>query len=94
LIRGKKDHPVRNISKGKENRVWKTAPFLRLLIPLVSGIIIEKYFPLKCIFRIPAFCLSVLRGILCNYFSFQRFVGMNWIAGLAIQFSFSVSGEW
>jgi competence protein ComEC len=87
LIRKKQDYPLKNVVKGKENSVWKTAPFLKLLIPFVAGIVIEKYFHLEPIFIIPVFFLSVLVVILCNFFSPQRFFGIDWMAGVAIQFA-------
>ncbi len=78
---------MKNAAKKKEITIWKTAPFLRLVIPLVAGIVIEKYFHLEPIFLIPVFCLSVLLIILCNILSPQVFFGVNWMAGLAIQFA-------
>jgi competence protein ComEC len=78
---------LKKVDKGKENTIWKTAAFLKLLFPLVTGIVIEKYFQLGAIFLIPVFCLSFLLVISCNFFSFERFFGMDWMAGLAIQFA-------
>src|SRR5258706_6222194 len=75
------------MKKGINQMVWKTSPFLRFLIPLVAGIVIEKYFHLDFIFLILSFFLSVLLVILCNLLSFQRFIGMHRMAGLAIQFA-------
>ncbi len=66
---------------------------MRLLIPLVAGVIVEKNFPLENIFLVPAFCLSVLLVISCNFISIRRFFGMNWTAGLAIQLSFFTLGR-
>jgi competence protein ComEC len=76
-----------NTANGKENSIWKTTSFLRLLLPLIAGIILEKYFPLKFISLIPVFFLSVLLVISCNALSFHRFFGVTWIAGMAIQIS-------
>ena len=78
---------MKNAAKKKEITTWKIAPFLRLLIPLVVGIVIEKYFHLGPIFLIPVFCLSVLLVIICNFLSPRKFFGMDWMAGLAIQFA-------
>ena len=73
------------IRKGEQNSGWKNAPFLRLLLPLIIGIGIEKYFPLQSVFLIPVFCLSVLLIVMCNTLSCQGFFEMDWIAGMAIQ---------
>jgi len=78
---------LRNINRVKEIKVWKTSPFLRLLLPLIAGIVVEKYLPLGSIFLIPVFCLSVLLIVLCNFFSFPGFFGLDWMAGVAIQFA-------
>lgn len=78
---------MRNINRGKEIKVWKTSPFLRLLLPLVAGIVIEKYLPLESVFLLPVFFLSVLLIFICNFFSFPRFFEMAWMAGVAIQFA-------
>jgi hypothetical protein len=94
LIRKKQDHPLKNAVRKKENTIWKTVPFLRQLIPLVMGIVIEKYFNLEPIFLIPVFCLSVLLLIVRNFLSPQIFFGMDWVAGIAIQFAFFLSEGW
>jgi competence protein ComEC len=74
------------ITNRKEKASWKPVSFFRLIIPLVAGIVLEKYFPLEFIYLIPAFFLSVLLVIVCNALFIYRFFGAAWIAGLAIQF--------
>jgi competence protein ComEC len=71
--------------KEKGNPTWKTAPFLRLLIPLVAGIVLEKYLPIQVAFQVPVFCFSALLIALFNLFSFPGFFKMDWITGTLIQ---------
>lgn len=64
------------------------APFLRLLLPFIAGILIENRFPVQVVFLIPVFCLSLVLLIICNIISFSSFIGLGWVAGLVIQIAF------
>ncbi len=72
----------------ERNTTWIPAPFLRLLLPFIAGILIENKFPVQAVFLIPVFCLSLVLLIICNIISFSSFVGLEWVAGLAIQVAF------
>jgi competence protein ComEC len=78
---------MRNI-KAHRKPAWKEAPFFRLLVPLLAGIIMEKNFPGSSEYMIPVFCLSVLLIILSNAMSLPGIFGLEWIPGAAIQFAF------
>jgi competence protein ComEC len=78
----KTEHPV----------IWKMAPFLRLLVPLISGILVENYFTFSVRFPAWMFCASILLLLFCNRMHFSDFFGSEWIAGLAIQLAFFSAG--
>jgi competence protein ComEC len=71
----------------------KPAPFLRLLLPLIVGILLENYFPIQAGFGIAAFFLSFLLIMICHAISFPKKFGMGWITGLAIQIAFLSFGR-
>lgn len=72
--------------------LWKRAPFLRLLIPLVSGILIQWYFPLpvKMFIIISCFCcfFYLLFGLLRDYYFFRY----RWILGALVFLMTAVLG--
>ncbi len=78
---------MRNVSPEK-NATWKLAPFLRLLLPFIAGILIENKFPVQVVFLIAVFCLSLVLLIICNIISFSSFFGLEWVAGLVVQIAF------
>lgn len=43
---------------------WKTSPFIRLLIPLVAGIVLEWYCQLPLLFIVIAFCCFTVNSLL------------------------------
>jgi len=65
--------------------IWKEAPFLRLVIPLMLGIALQGYLHLSpvidgCVFGIPCLLL-LLTGSLKSFLKFKRF----WVRGLILQ---------
>ncbi len=78
---------MKHSRKGEHNQIWNTAPFFRLLIPLVAGIVTENYLPLHSAFVVSTFFLSLLALIFCNLISFTRFFDRDWMAGIAIHFA-------
>ena len=72
------------IRDARKNVVWKKAPFLRLFFPFIAGILLENKYPVQSVFLVTVFCLSLLLLIICNCISFSAFIGLEWVAGLAI----------
>lgn len=63
---------------------WKTIPFIRLLLPLIAGIIIEREVPLSLKIWMPVFFIAGI--IIAGFFFlpfFQRFK-LSFISGIAI----------
>jgi competence protein ComEC len=76
---------LKNFGKTPKNSIRETAPFLRLLIPLILGILAEKNFPFYPSFLVPLFCLSTLIAIFFNLVKFPQLYPLVWMAGIAIQ---------
>jgi len=76
------------IYKTDKNDLLKQAPFFRLLVPFIIGIVFEKNFAHQTSFLISGFCLSLLPFFFCNIISFSNFFGMEWVPGIAIQIAF------
>ena len=81
------------MNSDKQIAGWKPAPFIRLLFPLMTGIIVEKFFPVQPGYLFGIFCLSFVLFIYCSNIPFSRFFGMEWIPGLAIQIAFFSFGR-
>src|ERR1700682_6440058 len=79
--------------KTEGNITWKLAPFLRLLLPLIAGFLIEYHFPSFGGLLITIFCVSFTLFIICNIISSPGFFGIEWIFGLVIQLTFFSLGR-
>ena len=78
----------------KENRSpWKTVPFLRLLLPLISGLLLEYYVPFRVVFLFPAFLLSLIVLVFYNCISFQIKFRAQGFFGIAVQVLFFSTGS-
>jgi hypothetical protein len=77
----------------KKRTDWKIAPFLRLLFPFITGILLQYYLPVGVKFVIPVFFLSFLIFIFCHTIPFSKFFGMEWIPGFVIQIAFLSFGR-
>jgi competence protein ComEC len=78
----------------RNNKIlWKKAPFLRLLLPLLIGILVETYFH-PGIFILTAFFLfSMLMLIFYSTFSIASKAGFEMISGLVVQMVFFYLGR-
>jgi competence protein ComEC len=72
---------------------WKKVFFLRLLLPLISGMLTEYFLPVPAVHLIPVFCLSLVLLIICHLISFSKFFGMEWMVGIVIQIVFFSFGR-
>lgn len=72
--------------------IWKQAPFIRLLIPLICGIVLQWYFPLSktAIFTVTGFCvlLFLLFTGFRGYFLFRY----KWVFGLSAMLTLLLLG--
>ncbi len=76
-----------------QNELWRKAPFLRLLPPLLIGILVQKTFSPQTLFLTLLFLVSLFLMIVCNCVSLFAMKGLEWVAGLAIHSAiFSLAG--
>src|SRR3982751_5233595 len=72
--------------------VWKNAPFLRLLIPLIAGIILQWYVDLRAGFLLTAFFTALLIMILYPVVSTAKKYRWRFILALSIQLLLVTAG--
>ena len=78
----------------KENRgPWKTVPFLRLFLPLISGLLLEYYVPFRAVLLMQAFLFSFIILIFFNCIPFEIKFRAQWVCGIAIQVIFISMGS-
>jgi competence protein ComEC len=66
--------------------VWKNIPFLRFLIPLISGIIAAWYFQLS--FLGALVCAGASLAVFLLHYFFRKHIHAKWLFGAAISFAF------
>jgi len=77
-----------------ENRsVWKTVPFLRLFLPLISGLLLEYYTPFSANFLFLFFFLSLIVLTLYNRLPVLIKFHAQWVCGIAVQVIFISLGS-
>jgi competence protein ComEC len=78
----------------KENRgSWKTVPFLRLFLPLISGLLLEYYTPFRTVFLLPAFLFSFIVLNFCSCIPIQIKFRVPYVYGIAVQSLFISLGS-
>lgn len=74
--------------------VWKQAPFLRLLLPLSGGILLQWYYSFQLSLLYSCACIIAVSfavaGLLKGYWLFRY----KWMLGLLLTLAFSVLGAW
>jgi competence protein ComEC len=81
-----------DLSMKRQNELWKIAPYLRLLLPFLAGILMESKFPVLVWSLIPIFLFSIVLIVTCSSISFLLYVGLECVSGVIIQiavFSFA-----
>jgi competence protein ComEC len=85
---------MRRTGETSQNTICKQAPFLKLLIPLVAGILLQYNLPVRPGFTIMVFCLSFVLFIFYNCVPGPSFFfGLEWMHGLLIQIIFISFGR-
>ncbi len=75
------------------SQIWKEAPFIRLLIPLVAGILLQFFFPItKSLNGLNLACCA-LALLLSLFVPIDSLFGLNWMVGLVINLAFIVLGR-
>jgi competence protein ComEC len=74
------------------NPLWKRAPFIRILLPLIGGTVLAFYFDFfsSLIICVISLLLLLLGGFI--FISPARLFGKEWIAGIAIHLVLFLSG--
>jgi competence protein ComEC len=76
------------------SKIWKVAPFFRLLIPLIAGILLQFFLPISKYFAGLALVCSVLVIVFSLFIPLRIYFGLDWITGLAIHLAFLSLGRW
>lgn len=81
---------MKNLS---HSQIWKEAPFIRLLIPLMAGILLQYFFPISKSFNglLLAFCSLVL--IFSLFIPLHSLFGLDWMMGISIHMAFLSLGR-
>lgn len=64
--------------------VWKKAPFVRLLIPFISGIIVQKHFEPGILFIGTGFIAAALLLLVFSAFTLYLKFGLAWLSGILV----------
>jgi competence protein ComEC len=76
-----------------ENRSpWKTIPFLRLFLPLISGLLLEYYLPFRTVFLLSGLLFSIIVLIFCHCIPFRIRYRVQCVYGLVIHVLFTFLG--
>ena len=75
------------------SHIWKEAPFLRLLIPLAAGILLQYFLPITKSFNGLILICSALLLTFSLFLPLPSFFGWGWMMGLAIHLSFLSLGR-
>lgn len=72
--------------------VWKEAPFIRMLVPLMAGIIIQWYSPFTVSTLIATAFVCTLLLIVFSFFKGYVLFAYKWIAGILLMSLFVIAG--
>ncbi len=76
-----------------DSQIWKEAPFIRLLVPLLAGILLQFFFPItKSLNGLILICCA-LALILSLFVPLDSLFGWSWMVGLAVNATFLVLGR-
>lgn len=74
--------------------LWKRAPLIRLLLPLVAGILLQWYVPLPRFILLLAGAGSFIAVLAFFFLPFFQRYKLSFVSGLAISFLFIAVGAW
>jgi competence protein ComEC len=82
-----------DFSNVKQSKIWKQAPFLRHLFPLITGILLQFFLPLKPVFLFPGFFSCLVLICLINLIPIFKIFALEWTTGVVIKFAFFSLGR-
>src|SRR4051812_28289790 len=71
---------------------WQTMPFVRILLPLVAGIIIQYNLQPSLFFAWIILASGIILFVVPKLFSFQKFYFLRWLTGSGLNFLFFAVG--
>lgn len=74
--------------------VWKQAPFIRLLIPLILGIIVEWYLPLPLFIIASSAIFVIILFVLSQFFRGYILFRFKWLYGVFLMCMIFLFGGW
>ena len=75
------------------SQLWKEAPFIRLIIPLIAGILLQFFFPITKSFNGLVLVCSTLVLVFSLFISLNALFGWTWMMGIAIHLVFICLGR-
>jgi competence protein ComEC len=69
---------------------WKTSPFVRLLVPLIAGIILQWYLQFTVMAIIIAFAICIIGILLFNFLSFAKKFTLQYVQGFFIHIAIAL----
>src|SRR5690349_3806212 len=64
--------------------VWREAPFIRLIVPFIAGILVEHYFPIKVIAWWMVISFSIFTLAFFLFLTSANQLRFRWIPGLFV----------
>jgi competence protein ComEC len=75
-----------------QTNIWKSFPFLRILLPLIAGIIIQFHFQLNNVIISTFSCLGLSLMLLMRFASSAKLYSYSWIRGVGLNLVFFSAG--
>ena len=72
--------------------IWKSVPMLRLLLPLIAGILLQVYFEIHLVIIVSVFIIALLLFIIINFLSTSAKYQINWLIGIYFSLIFMCLG--
>jgi competence protein ComEC len=71
----------------------KKTPFLRILLPLIAGIIVEFYLQVHPLVSFGCFGFGLVFLLLTKFLTFSKLYGLRWVSGIGVSFIFFSIGS-
>ncbi|MDE3142525.1 MAG: ComEC family competence protein [Bacteroidota bacterium] len=75
------------------NPIWKTVPMLRLLLPLIAGILLQYYFNINLIIILAVFSVAIIVFLTVNLLNASSKFKLAWLTGVCISLIFITTGS-
>lgn len=75
------------------NPIWKTVPMLRLLLPVIAGILLQYYLNIELIIILAVFVIAIIIFLAVNLSGTSSKFKFSWLTGLCISLIFITAGS-